>query len=865
MPPRAAAAAAADRLGGGSGAPPLRPDGIGQDVGFRVRQAAYDVLCAVHDLSDPAPLLADWGLATSQMNAIARVARELAGNDATHAREVILASKLERFEAAVIARERHHTMTSNSTYAPTPAASLDTPIKIGATTYLKSSISAASDDERRKLATKWATIRWSQIKKNSSLRLTSSDVHDEAVALFGDGVVPSESRIRELVNEGKVGTSPKKRGQPKVVSDSLNSKMVEFVTLLRAHKIPVYKHSVLLYLTTLADGTPLADRLKKNGDWDFTKLNHWYYRYFLKMDGASVGEQRPLDIARDRWQTAKNAKVFYDHAKIELLEAAIAVENPAHTPFEILPKHLSMSEAQFKKCVYDHPPEVTYVSSKAHLALSLDELKLQLATHDDNHRVCERTVRVGPDDDGETIAAKSNCSMSGIGGSHANFEPNHPGFVFATDSMDPAWVRNAPRVVINGKRFDMPFNEANAKGSFNAQMFTKYLSYLAEIRNEGDVIVLFLDGVQSHLTPHVLQFCAANSIKLVPRPPNTSDKIQNEDLWTFWIFRNHSELGYNKQKQTRFRWILKHTNRFSLNYSDAMEVVTPGWTNAMSPENNQIAWRKGGLRPFTRLPEMLFRWQEMKHSARREKRLAEAASAPESSVMPAEAQLKWNSLMDLAPIKRGRQDDLDDDEDEEKEEDGALACTGRMGAAAYFNTHRNMKGHASSFHEEIKDIKGMGKPELEAYIADVKKDKDPDWPVEYQTKNQATLDLIEWNAHFWGFQVSRALLGKKELIALYDERNGDVAEGGGGVEPAKRADVRPSPEKSRFWRREQADRSFPQGVAHIAAVTAKTATATTTATAPTPAPAPAPAPEPAPHRAPPPPLAARVTRVSARR
>ena len=115
--------------------------------------------------------------------------------------------------------------------------------------------------------------------------------------------------------------------------------------------------------------------------------------------------------------------MFYDHAKIELLEAGIAVTNPAHTPFEIVPTHLAMSEAEFKKCVYAHSPEVIYVSSKAHLALSLDELKLLLATHDDNHRRCERTVRAGPDDDGETISPKSNCSMSGIGGSHANFEP----------------------------------------------------------------------------------------------------------------------------------------------------------------------------------------------------------------------------------------------------------------------------------------------------------------------------------------------------------------------------------------------------------------------------------------------------------
>ena len=55
--PRAAATAAADRLGGGSGDPPRRPGGIGQDADFRVRQAALSALGGVHDLSHPASLL----------------------------------------------------------------------------------------------------------------------------------------------------------------------------------------------------------------------------------------------------------------------------------------------------------------------------------------------------------------------------------------------------------------------------------------------------------------------------------------------------------------------------------------------------------------------------------------------------------------------------------------------------------------------------------------------------------------------------------------------------------------------------------------------------------------------------------------
>ena len=196
--------------------------------------------------------------------------------------------------------------------------------------------------------------------------------------------------------------------------------------------------------------------------------------------------------------------------------------NPDWTPFEILSHHLGMTESQFKECVKSHPEEITFVSGKAHLALSLDELKLLLSTHDDCHRRCEQTLRSGPDDDGETLSAKSNCSMSGIGGSRANFEGARPGFVLASENMNPAWIRSAPRVVINGVRFDIPFNEGNKKGSFTAEMFIKYLTYLGKICKEDEWIVCFLDGVQSHLTENVLKLCAQNNTKLVPRPPNTS-------------------------------------------------------------------------------------------------------------------------------------------------------------------------------------------------------------------------------------------------------------------------------------------------------------------------------------------------------
>ena len=386
-----------------------------------------------------------------------RGVREFVSDDATEARRVILLDADKRKKVA----RRVVTVAFD---ADDDAA--ETPIKIGPKEHLRSRIITASLEERHSLATKWATLRWSHAKSNN-LGISSAEVCAEAAELFGDDAVPKDSTVRNIALAGKAGKSPKKSRQPKVVPDGINAKLAEFVELIRSHKIPMYKHSVIIciYLTALVEGSPIGAKLTTDGKWDFKKLDHWYYGYFLKLDGISTGAQRLLDIARDRWQTFKNARAFFDYAKKELVAAGIAIVNPDWTPFEILSHHLGMTVSQFKECVKSHPEEITFVSGKAHLALSLDELKVLLSTHDDCHRRCEQTLKSGPGDNGETLSAKSNCAMPGIGGSHANFEGARPGFFLASENMNPAWIRSAPRVVINGVRFDIPFNEGNKKGS----------------------------------------------------------------------------------------------------------------------------------------------------------------------------------------------------------------------------------------------------------------------------------------------------------------------------------------------------------------------------------------------------------------
>ena len=174
-------------------------------------------------------------------------------------------------------------------------------------------------------------------------------------------------------------------------------------------------------------------------------------------------------------------------------------------------------------------------------------------------------------------------------------------------------------------------------------------------------------------------------------------------------------------------------------------------------------------------------------------------------------QLNWNALVASAPaaVKRGRAAEETDDGGvaDEGTDDGGVVTSGRLNAAALFNCPEDRRGHLAYFHQEVKEIKAMLKPDLVAYLEDIRKEKDPSFAVQFTSVTQARLALIDWNADYYGFAVTDSLLGQKELIA---ERNKLR-------EASKRADRRMSPEKapppapaprSRFWRKSEADSVF---------------------------------------------------------
>lgn len=100
---------------------------------------------------------------------------------------------------------------------------------------------------------------------------------------------------------------------------------------------------------------------------------------------------------------------------------------------------------------------------------------------------------------------------------------------------------------------------------------------------EDKWVVLLLDGVQMHVTLEMQTFFYENKIDMALRPPNTSEKVQNEDLVTFWQVRNDKILGFNKLKQQRLRYVWKSHQRTNLDFRDLVPTISIALNNAMKP------------------------------------------------------------------------------------------------------------------------------------------------------------------------------------------------------------------------------------------------------------------------------------------
>lgn len=251
-------------------------------------------------------------------------------------------------------------------------------------------------------------------------------------------------------------------------------------------------------------------------------------------------------------------------------------------------------------------PEVLWIESERYRVASFDEMKCDDKTHGDGNRKgrSERTIRCGPEDDGECIGTKhSSHPASVVGGTLGTNEALPCYAVTASATVDPTWFAVGPKTTINGKVIGMD-GTCNAKGSVNNEVAIEYVkksvlpAFAAyELPTAERKAVLICDGVGSHLSPEFCQFLLDNHIVLILRTPNCSNKQQPEDLVSFLRVKNGAgNLGFYHRKQTAVLRQLAETRSAGLPYDILFgECLKAAWENGFSTENNREAWRQAGL------------------------------------------------------------------------------------------------------------------------------------------------------------------------------------------------------------------------------------------------------------------------------
>ena len=336
-------------------------------------------------------------------------------------------------------------------------------------TMRQAAIDVLDDKTKLKMAVQYATSAYYGSTVKGAKSMSAAKVRDATINIFGLKAAPTRGHISKLVKQQSVGTEPRSAGRPKHVTADVTQGVADYCTMLRAWKLLVFHSTVISHFQRLIDGTDLQLKFKKDIgdgllDWNLHALDNWYKRRFLgDHPEISSGLQRPLDVARERWGTSDNLGVFYNRTRDQLLEHGIARLNPDYVPFYPTSEaNLALSEVEFKKAAMAAPPEIIIIPSEAWRLVSFDELCLKLSTHDEGgsgtSRNCEKNLKIGDGDVGEVLSSMSSCRLSGLGGSHANYDAMPGYFSMSCSSVDvTGWTHNRPTADVCGMQFTSKF------------------------------------------------------------------------------------------------------------------------------------------------------------------------------------------------------------------------------------------------------------------------------------------------------------------------------------------------------------------------------------------------------------------------
>ena len=125
-------------------------------------------------------------------------------------------------------------------------------------------------DEKKVLAASWCTSKLygnNEAKRKGPASTRNShagsakDVLREAEKIFGRDALMDKANLNRLVLKC-VGFAPPKPGAPKLVPDGVTTAVLGYFRMLTAHRIPVFKSTVLGTFRRLVDGTPMGEQFK---------------------------------------------------------------------------------------------------------------------------------------------------------------------------------------------------------------------------------------------------------------------------------------------------------------------------------------------------------------------------------------------------------------------------------------------------------------------------------------------------------------------------------------------------------------------------------------------------------------------------
>jgi hypothetical protein len=172
------------------------------------------------------------------------------------------------------------------------------------------------------------------------------------------------------------------------------------------------------------------------------------------------------------------------------------------------------------------------------------------------HRDHRILVDTAAGDDGQVLTNKTSQRSSMYGGSFASGKSTRPLAIFSCSPL-LAWMLGAPTSsavnATTGKRHTCAFTW-NKSGGATRETFLAWLKANfhdthdadgKELHENGcifkasveDPVIVIFDGHESHYAPEVLDFCLANGIHLVCRPPHTSQVSQGEDVINFKVLK----------------------------------------------------------------------------------------------------------------------------------------------------------------------------------------------------------------------------------------------------------------------------------------------------------------------------------------